>query len=237
VIEFVFFDVGETLLSPDPSWSAVTERVLRERGHDIDGAEMTRAWREVGPRFRSASDEGIRFSLDAHASRSFWVALYHELLGQLGVSDDEAPEILYRTFSDPRTYRLFPDARDALDTLRGRGRRLGIISNFESWLEDMLARLGILEDFEVIAISGHLGVEKPDPGIFEWAVERAGVPAGSCVHIGDQPFFDAEAAIACGLRGVLLDRFGRYADIEASYPRVGSLSELDAVIQAIDSPG
>lgn len=235
MIEVVFFDAGETILSPQPNWSELSVKVLRDRGHTVDVPAMQLAWRDVGPRFRAATDEGIQFSLDPHASRTFWTALYTDLLERLGLHDEGAPLALYGTFSDPNNYRLFPDALPALESLRADGRRLGIISNFETWLEGLLGQLGVLPMFDVVAISGELGWEKPDPRIFEWAVGRAGVAPESCVHIGDQPFFDADASAACGLRAVLLDRFGRWADIEATYPRIGSLAELHDAVRTMDA--
>jgi FMN phosphatase YigB (HAD superfamily) len=80
------------------------------------------------------------------------------------------------------------------------------------------------------------GWEKPQPEIFTWALEQTGLEPQQCVHIGDQPFFDAEPAIACGLHGVLLDRFGRYPK-DNGYPSIATLDEFDATIRRIASAG
>jgi putative hydrolase of the HAD superfamily len=232
VIEVVFFDAGETLLSPQPSWAERSALELRARGHDTDAERMREAWIAVGNRFREAAEDGHAFSVSAGASYEFWTSLYRELLASAGIDDPGAPDVLYSVFSDPSNYRLFDDALPALTELAARGLRLGIISNFESWLGDLLHKLEVLPHVGVVAISGDLGWEKPDPRIFKWAVEEAGVPAEACAHVGDSPFFDAEAACAAGLHGVLLDRHGRWSDESFDYPVISSLNELPDVLDA-----
>jgi putative hydrolase of the HAD superfamily len=230
MIEAVFFDAGETLLSPQPSWSELSAEVLRKRGHDVAVDSMRTAWRHAGQRFTIAADEGRTFSTSADESHQFWTGLYEELLEFLGIHDPEAPEVLYQTFSDPENYELFPDAVPTIEELRSRGLRLGVISNFEGWLRNLLDRLEVTELFDVIAISGDLGWEKPDPRIFKWAMEEAAVDAPSSLHVGDSPHFDAGPAHDLGMTGVLLDRHGRWDELEADYPRISGLGELVGLV-------
>jgi putative hydrolase of the HAD superfamily len=229
VITTAFFDAGETLLSPQPSWSGLSTNVLRRRGHDVTVERLQAAWRDVGHLFQRAADDGVTFSVSHDESHKFWTNLYRELLGHLGVEDPEAPEELYHTFSDPSNYDLFPDALPALDALASRGVKLGIISNFESWLNVMLERLGIRHRFDVLAISGDLGWEKPDARIFKWAIEDAGAQPDECLHVGDNPNFDAVPAAELGMTGVLIDRSGRWKDLDGPFRRVSALTELTSL--------
>jgi putative hydrolase of the HAD superfamily len=233
VIEAVFFDAGETLLSPQPSWSELSVEVLAERGHTVTLEQMREAWRHGGQHFLNAADEGFMFSVTAEDSHHFWTSLYLDMLDHLGVDDHEAAEVLYRTFSDPSRYALFADALPTITALKERGLKLGVISNFESWLRDLLRILEIDGLFEVVAISGDLGWEKPDPRIFKWAMEEAGVDAPVSLHVGDSPNFDAQPAHDLGMTGVLLDRHGRWSDLDADYPTVSSLGEL---LELVDAP-
>jgi putative hydrolase of the HAD superfamily len=107
-----------------------------------------------------------------------------------------------------------------------------VISNFEGWLKTLLDVLEVRELFDVVAISGDLGWEKPDARIFEWAMREAGVRPAASVHVGDSPNFDAQPAHDLGMMGVLLDRHGRWTDLEADYPRVSSLGELIPLVDA-----
>ena len=230
MIEVVFFDVGETLLSPNPSWSELAVVKLAERGHDVSVDQMRLAWRHVGDHFTNAAEAGVMFSISHDESKRFWTKLYLDQLEFLGIDDEGAALTLYDTFSNPQNYRLFDDTLPTISALEERGLRLGIISNFESWLRDMLIRFELLDRFEVVAISGDLELEKPDARIFEWAMKEMGATPDVCLHVGDSPNFDAQPAHDLGMTGVLLDRHGRWADLDAPYPVVSTLAALTDVI-------
>ena len=119
--------------------------------------------------------------------------------------------------NDPAGYRLFDDVRPALDALAGRGVTLGVVSNFEPWLEDVLTLQGIDHLFATVAISGKLGVAKPDPEIFQVALKEAGAEPEATVHVGDQPVNDVAAARAVGITPVLIDRFARHPDPDGAH--------------------
>ncbi len=105
-----------------------------------------------------------------------------------------------------------------------RGYALGLISNFEAWLDDLLADLGVREAFTVRVISGIEGVEKPDPRIYRLALERAGLDAGETAYVGDNPEFDVDPPAALGMFPVLIDRRGRHADHVGA--RITDMAEL-----------
>jgi len=67
-------------------------------------------------------------------------------------------------------------------------------------------------------------VEKPDPRMFEMALERSGARAETTIHVGDLYHVDVVGARAAGLRGVLLDEADLYP--EADCPRIRGLAEL-----------
>jgi HAD superfamily hydrolase (TIGR01509 family) len=139
--------------------------------------------------------------------------------------DRGVAEALFAAFSDPAGYRLFDDVRPALEALASRGRTLGVVSNFEPWLEDVLALQGVDHLFAAVAISGKLGVAKPDPRIFQVALDEAGADAAATVHVGDQPANDVAAARAVGITPVLIDRFARHPDADGAH-RVEDLPGL-----------
>jgi putative hydrolase of the HAD superfamily len=107
---------------------------------------------------------------------------------------------------------------------------LGVVSNFEEWLERLLESLGVTPFFSIRVISGVEGVEKPDQRIFRLALDRAGTRPSESVYVGDSPTFDVEPARAVGMFAVLLDRRGRHPDHPG--PRITSLQELQPAIGA-----
>jgi REG-2-like HAD superfamily hydrolase len=229
VISAVFFDAGETLVHPHPSFPELLTQTLREEGHHVDsGVVRERLW-VVSERFLKASEENELWSTSAERSKAFWSSIYETFLGELGIEwSEHLAEHLYATFTDLANYRLFPEARDALELLHARGLRLGLISNFEEWLERLLAHLEVTKFFDVRVISGIEGLEKPDTKIFEVALDRAGVEPGESVYVGDNVHFDIEPAAEVGMLPVLIDRRGRYPDHDGI--RITSLHELPAAI-------
>jgi putative hydrolase of the HAD superfamily len=226
-LECVFLDAGNTLLSPWPSFEGHLVEVASQHGASFEEAEVQAA-------ILAADREAIWPTdwTDPATQREFWYGFYTGVLGRLGHGGNrrELAGALYRSFSDPASYRLFQDSRPALEALAGRGLKLGIISNFEPWLEDVLRLEGVLELFSVLAISGVLGVAKPQPAIFQAALDKAGVGAAAAIHVGDHPDVDGAAAMAVGITPVLIDRFRRLPP-EAG-PRIRSLTELVELVDA-----
>ena len=216
-LDCVLFDAGDTLLAPAPSFQGRFVAVAADNGLPLQEAAVDAA---IADAVRAASWPSDW--TDPATQRSFWVDFYRQVLAGLGHDGEELAEALFTAFSDPAGYRLFDDVRPALEELAGRGIALGVVSNFEPWLEDVLALQGVDHLFAVVAISGKLGVAKPDPAIFRWAVQEAGVDPAATVHVGDQLVNDVEAARAVGLTPVLIDRFARYPEPNGTH-RVESL--------------
>jgi putative hydrolase of the HAD superfamily len=229
MIDIVFFDAGETILHPHPSFPELFAEVCGRRGIEVEAAVVSSVQQELAPHLVELAEEsGVREpSLSPEASLKFWSHLYRRLLAEFGVHDESMVTEMYAVFSSASSYRLYDDVLPTLDLL-SRSHRLGLISNFEAWLEEMLVELEVGHLFEVSVISGIEGVEKPDPKIYEKALEVAGVEPGAAVHIGDSPAMDVEPAAKVGIQTILLDRWNRYPD--AGGLRVASLAEIPDLV-------
>jgi len=137
-VECVLFDAGDTLLSPSPSFQGRFVQVAAGAGLELEEAQVTAA---IAAAVRAA--EWPTDWTDPATQRSFWIRFYRQVLADLGHTDGVAlAEALFESFSDPAAYKLFADARPALEALAGRGIKLGVVSNFEPWLEQVLALEG-----------------------------------------------------------------------------------------------
>jgi putative hydrolase of the HAD superfamily len=225
----VFFDVGETLVHPSPSFPELFVRVVEREGLRVLPEDVRRASRAVTERFSQASRDGERWTTSPERSRAFWVSVYEAMLETLELpSGDRLRDTLYETFTDRANYALFDDVRPMLERLESEGYALGLISNFEAWLDDLLVDLGVREMFSVRVISGVEGVEKPDARIYRLALERAGVEAGEAAYVGDNPEFDVGPPAALGMFPVLIDRGERHvAHVGA---RITDMAELAGVL-------
>jgi putative hydrolase of the HAD superfamily len=229
-IEFVFFDAGETLVHPMPSFPELFMRVCSRHGLEVDLGVLRTATRSLMAGVEDRQRRGYTFSNESGKSRRFWLDFYGGLVREMGYDreDGALPLDLYDTFSLPANYGPYHDAHEALRELRERGLRMGLISNFEPWLEDLLGDLGMLEYLEVLVISGNEDFEKPHPRIYELALERGGVSPQRALHVGDSPISDYDGAREAGMRAVLLDRWGRFPDFAGEMVR--DLRELPGLL-------
>jgi putative hydrolase of the HAD superfamily len=224
----VFFDAGETLVHPHPSFPDLFARILVREGHEVSPEAIRDRIHVVSDRFREAARTNELWTTSPERSRRFWHEVYAIFLRDIGIVDTRLADTCYREFTDLANYSLFEDVLPALKLLDEADLTLGVISNFEEWLERLLEQLGVRSYFAVRVISGVEGLEKPDPKIFQLAMERAGVEPGRSVYVGDNPEFDVDPALAVGMFPVLIDRRGRFPDAPGA--RIASLEELPEVL-------
>lgn len=109
-------------------------------------------------------------------------------------------------------WRIFPDSLETLRGLRSRGYRVGLLTNgTQAQQLDKLQQTGLVEAFDVICTSERIGVQKPDPRAFHILAAELGVDTSVCLFVGDSPAHDVEGARGAGMRGLLVDRYGRHA--------------------------
>lgn len=165
--------------------------------------------------------------MPAREQRAFWVDFWAEGFRQLGVSESDALGFANELL-DPANggdfQQVYEDVVPALDALQARGKRLGVISNFSPNCEPLLRRLGLAQYFDFFVVSGIIGIEKPDPRIFEAAIQASGRAVSELVYVGDSVFHDVEGAQSAGMDAILLDRADHFPNFETA--RVRDLREL-----------
>jgi putative hydrolase of the HAD superfamily len=131
-------------------------------------------------------------------------------------SDDEMP---------------YPDVVSVLTELKKRGYNLGVVANQNYGTEQRLSNWKLLQFFDVIAASAELRMAKPDPAIFEWALQKAECCPQDAVMIGDRMDNDMAPANRLGmhtvrlLRGLAAYHKPQSADEKPEYT-ISSLAEL-----------
>ena len=216
----LFFDVGNTLLFPNRARILVS---LHERGISPPEELLQKIERETKREFDSL--------VESHASidHGFWHMYYSRLLPELGVHDQEVClDLVSRTRISRNWCDIRPGTRDVLLRLAQRY-RLGVISNADGRIAEVLNHCGIADCFESIIDSGMVGAEKPDPRIFRTALDRLNVPPEESLYIGDVYSVDYLGATRVGMHSVLFDVAGTYR--QQGLPRVESLLELEARLE------
>ncbi|MEP6809937.1 MAG: HAD-IA family hydrolase [Chthoniobacterales bacterium] len=114
-------------------------------------------------------------------------------------------EAVYQHFTEAGVWELYPEVSAVLEQLRSHY-PLAVISNFDGRLRLILERLGIAPSFSSVVISSEVGSDKPDPYIFQRALELNGCTAADGLHVGDDPVRDWGGAAAVGMRVFALER-------------------------------
>jgi putative hydrolase of the HAD superfamily len=205
-LRVVLFDAGNTLLRMD--YEAIAGH-LAGLGVPAPPREVERAeWRA---RVRlDAELGGQRRSTEARETGLRYVAL---LLSELGITSAEvvAAVSAWRAAYNPPVglwTRPAQGAMAALHAVRSAGAVAAVVSNSDGTVRSLLDRLGLGDGLAFVLDSHEVGVEKPDPRIFQLALGRAGAAPSEAAHIGDLYSVDVLGARAAGLRGVLLDPGG-----------------------------
>jgi putative hydrolase of the HAD superfamily len=218
-VKVLFFDVGNTLIAPARPVTETYAEVLAAHGARTSPAALepvfASVWGELARELEPGQD---RYAPFRDGDRGFWRMFVRRVITRAGLEvDDAGPfEVLYEGFRSPSTWTVFPDVRPALAAFGRAGIRMGIISNWDSRLPDLLRALDLESPFDPIVVSGLEGIEKPNPEIFTRAAERAGVSPEACVYIGDSPYFDVRGARAAGMIPVLLRRVDARALVDVS---------------------
>jgi HAD superfamily hydrolase (TIGR01509 family) len=203
----ILFDAGNTLIRMD--YSAIVGH-LDGRGcsrtvEQVEEAELVARVRLDGDLATGASTE----STDTHARYLRYVLL------ELGITNADEVEAIarWRRGYDPPAglwNRADPEARAALRRVKASGLVTGVISNSNGSVGAILDATGLAPYLDFVLDSAVVGVEKPDPRIFQLGLARAGVPAAAAVYIGDLYSVDVLGARGAGLDAVLIDPRGHW---------------------------
>lgn len=205
----VFFDAGNTLLRMN--YEAIAERLracgVRRRARDVQRAEWQARVRldaALGP------PGPARPSTESGGTSDLYSRL---MLEELGVADQAVLDSMaaWRQAYNPPVglwNTAQPRAAEALRRVRAAGLSAAVISNSNGSVRMILSALGLGAYLDFVLDSSEVGVEKPDPRIFQLALTRAGLGPEQAVYVGDLYSVDVLGARAAGLAAVLLDPAG-----------------------------
>ena len=109
----------------------------------------------------------------------------------------------------------YPDASPILSELKRRGFKMGVIANQNPGTRQRLENWKLLSFFDIIAASAELGVAKPDPAIYEWAMTQADCLAKDAAMVGDRLDNDVAPANRLGMHSIrLLRGLGAYHEAQ-----------------------
>ncbi|MBN3554024.1 HAD-IA family hydrolase [Fictibacillus nanhaiensis] len=97
-------------------------------------------------------------------------------------------------------------AVQVLKELKQLGIRIGVVSNCSSDVRDMISSSTIMPFIDVLALSAEIGIMKPEPQIYKYAMRELGLQSEECIYVGDGHDNELKGAQLAGLEAILLDK-------------------------------
>jgi putative hydrolase of the HAD superfamily len=213
------FDVGNTLSYLD---HAELSHIAGQVGPAVASQALAEAEAVAKRRYEQLLRQGA-------SHEGGWLLYMRAIFEAAGLSEQDAAraaDAARQEHARENLWRKVPDGLIAgLRRVRAAGVRLGIVSNSEGALMELLDRVALSEHFETVVDSGLESVRKPDPAIFRLALTRMGVGPEGVLYAGDIPEVDVLGARAAGLDAVLIDTLDHYPGYDDA-PRFASVLAL-----------
>ncbi|XP_035518700.1 haloacid dehalogenase-like hydrolase domain-containing protein 3 [Morone saxatilis] len=226
-LRWVLWDVKDTLLKVRASVGEQYCREAERMGLNLSPVDVQAAFLQAYKQYsRRYPNYGVTQGLDG---RSWWIRVVQDTFSRCRVQDPALLHTmsnnLYQNFCNAENWEVFPDSQKALESCSSLGLKMGVVSNFDSRLKEILRVCGLLSHFSFLITSEEAGVPKPSPNIFHQALQKCGVPAASVAHIGDHYVNDYLASRSVGIHGFLLDRHNKCN--QPDFPQEHRLSSLE----------
>ena len=193
MIKYVFFDLGLTLVE-----NGMTNRykqALNACGFSISEGEAERLY-HLANKYFMRERQGELGKKDRKCFEDY-MTLVCELAGDK-CKTSEVIEAL-GCLGKP-SWKKFDYTLPVLNTLKENGIQAALISNWDLGCRDVLKRNQLYEHLDPIIVSSEVGVEKPDPRIFEKALLEADIRADECIYVGDNYYDDTVGASKAGIK-------------------------------------
>ncbi|XP_068598999.1 haloacid dehalogenase-like hydrolase domain-containing protein 3 [Brachionichthys hirsutus] len=234
-LQCVLWDVTNTLLKVRASVGEQYCKEAQRMGLSLSPPEVDAAFRQAYRHHSSRyPNYGITRGLDG---QTWWMGVVQDTFSRCRVRDPVLLKTmasnLYHNFCNAENWEVFPDSLKALESCTSLGLKLGVVSNFDRRLERILHVCGLRSYFSFLITSEEAGIAKPNPAIFNQALENCGTPAASVAHIGDDYVNDYLTSRSVGIHGFLLDRHNKRKHNVPRQHRLNSLEELPSHLQLL----
>jgi len=229
VIKAVFFDWYNTLAYHEPLRQVLYSQAFHQLGIELVAKDVIRG---LSAADRYCLEENAKSPLRKRSrEEQFEVYLCYPraILAEADVeASQELPEKILKMVSEQfegATLALFDDVLPTLDALKKQNLILGMITNAAKDTLSVHRKLGLEPYLDFVVTPEDAGADKPEPLIFQAALDRAGVSASEAAHIGDQYELDIVGARGVGIKPIFIDRYDVYPEI-GDCLRIKGLTEL-----------
>lgn len=218
----VLFDFAGTIADLTPSRESILRNYIYDQtSYDINESLLSQCY--------GFADLTFHYSSVRHNTKQlreeFYIEYNRILLSYLGILHLTTPNQLYEYFTAQKAHwSLKLGTRRVFDFLSNQGYQIGIISNFDSCLSDLLyGALGLGDVIDFIHVSESEGDEKPSKAFYLHFFEKYSVSISESLLIGDNYLLDYLPASSISLDALLLDEAGRYPNLPYVIRRIEDL--------------
>ena len=216
-IETIIFDLDGTLRHSIPSADDTQFRIANQIGA-VDNPEL----QKLGARWSHyywAQSKELAQDLNQLGDQSveFWIQYGVRYLRALTVPERFAAELAPKMVAQmdaeysPENH-VYPCVHDTLKRLKEGGLTLGLVSNRSKPCQPECEELGLLGYFDFAYVAAEVNAWKPNPRIFDRALEFSGSSPERTIYVGDNYYADILGAQNAGLQPVLLDEKGLFPE-------------------------
>ena len=229
-IRAVFFDAGFTLIRPSPSIPEIVQRVGAREGLAFSVDAVRTYLPAAAKRFAGQKHALNATFADNVAINAAWDGYFTELIAPFVPTDQ--PELLRHVvdemlaeFDRHIAWEVYPEVLPTLTRLHGRY-TMGIISDWGIALGEILRDHDLSRFFDFLVVSATSRRAKPDPAIFDLALQRADALGDYTIYVGDTYVQDILGARSAGIHPVLIDRRQQHDPAQLDCPVIHALDEL-----------
>lgn len=225
----VFFDLDRTLWDFDAAAEVAFERIYDKYGLKSLGIPSAHEFHEV---YHPLNEQlWVLYRSDQITKDELNRIRFLKPLEHYGIHDVELADHLSEDYVywSPRIVRLVPGTMELLDYLMPKYHLHLITNGFQEVQHTKLSGSGMEPYFETLTVSEEVGVKKPNPEIFRYALKKAGATAEESLVIGDEMAVDIDGARAAGIDQILFNPSGEVVEGERTF-EVKSLLEIMGIL-------
>lgn len=230
MIKTVVFDFADTIARLEPSKEKIMKQYLKER------LSITISMEKIAQAYFYLQNFSFYSSVKIvtpEQKKEFYREYNKKIFSTLGILHHVEPFLddFFAYFIECNKHWVIkPEALDLLQYLKSKKIQIGLISNFDTVLYDILEKnLQIKEFFSYIHISQEIGLEKPDIGFYKNFLEKYELNQQTILYVGDNYQLDFLPTYELGFKSLLLDEEQHYTSLP-NLPRISSLHEIKALL-------
>ncbi len=213
----IFFDLDRTLWDFDAAAEVAFERIYDKYNLKDLGIPSAHEFHEVYHPLNERLWELYRedkITKDYLNRTRFVLPLEHYGIHDTDLADHLSEDYVYWS---PRIVRLVPGTMELLDYLKPKYHLHLITNGFQEVQDTKLAGSGLKPFFETLTVSEEVGVKKPNPEIFHYALRKAHATAEESLMIGDEMAVDIDGARAAGIDQIFFNPSGAKVEGERTF--------------------